>query len=158
MAVIDYSTDIGKLRMRIADVSDLPFLQDSVYAGVLAEKGGNLNASAIALASMILGQLAFKTHRKLQQLEVWGSEAFDSYSKFLVMTVKDPAFMNCSPIPYAAGITETHPLIQFASDWNKNFTVTQSQQLAFDASNSPNDGSTYGVLGSASGSGWQVVE
>lgn len=156
MAVIDYSTDIGKLRMRIADVSDLPFLPDSVYAGVLAEKSGNLNASAIALASMILGQLAFKTHRKLQQLEVWGGDAFKAYQSFLVMTVKDPAFMNCSPIPYAAGTSTTHPLIQFANDWNKNFPITQSQQLAFDASNSPNDGSVYGVLGSAAG-GWTKV-
>lgn len=156
MAVIDYSTDIGKLRMRIADTGDLPFLPDSVYAGVLAEKNNNLRTSAIALASMILGQLAFKTHKRLATLEIWGSEGFRNYSQFLIMTVKDPAFMDCSPIPYGAGTTETHPLIQFANDWNKNFPVTQSQQLAFDASISPNDGSTYGILGSAVG-GWTEV-
>lgn len=134
MAVIDYSTPVGKLRMRVADVSDLPFLPDSVYLGVLEEKDGNMNASAIALASMILGQLAFKTHRKLQQLEVWGSESFKNYQSFLVMTVKDPAFMNTAPIPYSPSTGTTHPLIKFANDWNLNFSNgTQSDQLALDA-------------------------
>lgn len=157
MAVIDYSTDIGKLRCRTADVSDLPYLPDQVYASVLAEKSGNMNAAVVALSSMILGQLAFKTHRKLQQLEVFGAEAFENYSKFLIMTIKDPAFMNIAPIPYGSGTDNVHPLIEFANNWNRNFNVTNSQQLAFDASNSPNDGSTYGTLGSASGSCWQEV-
>lgn len=134
MAVIDYSTDIGKLRCRIGDVSDLPFLPDQVIASVLTDSSNNLRRASTTLASMILGQLAFKTHRKLAQLEVWGGEAFQNYQKFLILTVKDPAFMDLAPLAYGMSSGTTHPLIQFQNDWNNNYIpLTQSQQLTLDS-------------------------
>lgn len=146
--IIDPSTNIGKLRLRIGDYSDLPFLPDSVYTQVLSDNDDNLNASAITLAKYILGQLAFQTHRKMGiQMEVWGSEAYKNYKDFLLMTVKDPSFMDLSMLPYAT-TDEFNPIFQFQQDWNKNFpNGTESQQLASNGSLSPNDGSLYGPVG-----------
>lgn len=147
MASLDPTTNIGKLRLRVADYGDIQYLPDSVYYATLADNDDNLQRSTVTIASYILGGLSSKTHRKLASLEVWGSENFQNYKEFLMLTIKDPAFMNVSPIPYSASGTDVHPLIQFASDWNRNFPVTQSQQLASDAQTSPNDGSLYGALG-----------
>ena len=145
MAVIDYNTPTGKLRMRLGDISDIPFLPDSLYESVYAENDNNLQRSVVTCGSMILAQLSFKTHRKMAALEIWGSEGFKNYSEFLVLTLNNPAFMQISPLPYSGTSGVTHPLIQFQQDWNKNYTTgTQSQQLAADALYSPNDGSLYG--------------
>lgn len=157
MTIIDYSTAAGKLRMRLGDISSLPFLPDSVYEAVYTENGNNLQRSVIACGSMILAQLSFKTHRKLAQLEVYGAEAFENYRSFLMLTIKDPAYMSVSPIPYSASGTALHPLLQFANDWNKGFPITDSQQLAHNASISVNDGSLYGVLGNGDASGWTLT-
>lgn len=142
---LDPTTSIGKLRLRVADYSDLPYLPDSVYQSVLDDNDNKLPRSAIVLAYYILGILAHKTHRKMGlQLEVWGKEAFDSYKEFLLLTVNNPAFMNLSILPYSKA-AEFSPLIQFADDWNKNYAITQSQDMAFEGSIGPNDGSLYGA-------------
>ena len=155
MAVIDYSTPEGKLRMRLGDTSDLPFLPSSVYNAVYVENSSNLFASTKALGSMILGQLAFKTDRKMGlQLQVWGSQAYANYEKFLLMTVTNPAFMDLSPMPYSATSDAVSPIIQFQNAWNENFVRgTENQQLNINALYSPNDGSTYGPWPVASSEG-----
>lgn len=146
MAVIDYNTPEGKLRMRLGDTSDIPFIPSSVYTSVYADSGDNLVASTKALGSMILGQLAFRTHRKMGlQLEVWGKEAFDSYKEFLLLTINNPAFMDLSPIPYSAGSDCESPILLFQKSWNQNFTQgTEGQQLNLNALYSPNEGGPYG--------------
>lgn len=133
--MIDASTDVGRLRLRVADTSDLVFLPDSVYSSTLADNNNDLPRSAKIIATYILGMLAFKTHRKMAlQLEVWGSEAFENYRKFLLLTVTNPNFMDVSPIPYSASGTALHPIQQFAKDWNLNRVgLTQDQQLNLDA-------------------------
>lgn len=131
---LDPTSDIGKLRLRVADYSDLPYLPDAVYQATLNDNAGNLPTTARVLATYILGMLAHKTHRRMNQLEVWGAEAFENYRKFLLLTVKDPAFMSISPIPYGASTTTLHPLLQFSKDWNLNYVAgTQSDQLNLDA-------------------------
>lgn len=142
---LDPTSNIGKIRLRVADYSDLPIFPDSVYQSVLDENTNNLTKSAMVMAQYILGVLSQKTHRKLNQIEIWGAESFKNYKDFLILTVKDPAFMSYSPIPYGATSIDNNPLIQFTQDWNKNFYQgTESQQLAVNALYSPNDGSTYG--------------
>jgi len=131
---IDFSTDVGKLRLRTADISDLPYLPDSVYTQVLAEEDGNLPRAAKIIATYILGILSHKTHRKLNQLEVWGSEAFSQYKQFLLLTVTNPSFMDISPVPVNVFGDCAHPLIQFQQDWNNNYVgFTQSQQMSMSA-------------------------
>lgn len=138
--VIDPSTDIGRLRLRCADVGDLPYLSDSVYSQTLTDKNGNLKEAAKTCAMYILGMLAHKTHRKLNQLEVWGAEAFTAYKEYLVLAVSNPAFMDFSPIPYSSN-AEFSPILDFQKSWNRNYrTGTESQWLALDADISTNTG------------------
>lgn len=117
---VDYSTNIGKVRMRIGDVSDLPFLSDEVINSVLIEQSQNLPASAQLCAQYILAQLAFKTHKKMVQLEVWGSDSFAQYRQFLLDTVSNPALMSYTALPVLIVGDEDaiDPLKQFTEDWN----------------------------------------
>ena len=166
--MIDFSTDVGKLRLRVSDLSDIPFLPDSVYTQTLSETQGNIPSAAKICATYILGQLSFKTHRKMGlQLECWGKEAFDSYKEFLLLTTTNPAFMDINPMPWGASGTMLDSLLQFQEDWNKQYySGTQSQKMALDADIGPNDGSRYGPLGNMStvasdgtvgGNGWLPV-
>ena len=142
MTVIDPSTNLGKLRLRCADWGDLVFLNDATYLQTLIDTGDNLPETAKRCAGYILGMLAMKGRRRLNQIEVYNNQ-FDQYKEYLLMITKDPAFMSVSPIPY---VSEGRNVIQeFAEDWNKNYySGTQSQALALSADTSPNDNSRTG--------------
>lgn len=143
--IIDPTTNLGKVRLRIADVGDLPYLSDSVIQSTLDDNGDNVMNAAKTCAMYVLGMLAHKTHRKLAQLEVWGSEAFTAYKEFLMLAHTNPAFMDFSPVPYSQA-AEFSPILDFQKNWNANFTNgTEAQQLAFTGDMSPNDGSRTGV-------------
>lgn len=152
---IDPSTPVGKIRLMVSDLSDIPFLPDSVYSQALLDNNNNIPQSAKQCSMYILGMLAFKTHRKMGlQLEVWGKEAFDSYKEFLILVTTNPAFLSYSPIPYSASGTTVPPLIQFQNAWKENFPRgTEDQQLNLNALYSPNDGSVTGpfVISSSEG-------
>lgn len=121
MAVIDPTSDIGKLRLRCGDYSDLPIFPDEVYESVIEEVGGNLPSAAALMAQYILGALTAKTHKRLAQVEIWGDEWFDNYVRFLKMTVLNPNLMQVSPVPYIGGNGDQsdNPLIAFQEEWNK---------------------------------------
>ena len=137
--VIDPTTNLGRLRLRCADYSDLPILPDAVYLQTLIDVNNSLPQAAKLCASYLLGTLAFKTHRKMGlQLEVWGREAFESYKEYLLLIVTNPNFMDISPIPFNESGTTVHPLIKFQNEWNLNYAqITQSQQMTWDAIGSP---------------------
>jgi hypothetical protein len=137
MAIIDPTTNLGKLRLRCGDIGDLPFLPDEVYLQAFADTqtislpNGSLPRAAKTCAVYILGMLSFRTHEKLGQVEVWGNEATKSYKDFLLLTVANPNFIEYSPVPYAGGLDTVNPLMQFTSDWNACYsTGTASQQIA----------------------------
>lgn len=132
---LDPTTDIGKLRLRVGDWSDLPYLPDEVYQATLDDTSNNLPKSATILAQYILGILTRKTHRKLQQLEVFGSDQFNQYLQFLKETVLNPnQLFNLAPIPYAPEVFDNYGAEAFVTDWRNNFNGgTQSQMMAFTA-------------------------
>jgi len=146
MTIIDPSTDLGKLRLRCGDWQDIVWLPDSVYVQTLADSSGNLAVAAKTCSVYILGMLSFRTHRKLAALESWSNEAFDQYKEFLMLTIKDPAFMTVCPVPYSSN-AEFSPILSFQKAWNQGFSNgTEAQQLAFHGDISPNDGTRTGVL------------
>ena len=145
--IIDPSSPLGLVRLRIADYQDIPYLNDAVIQSTLDSTNGNVPKAAKICATYILGMLAHKTHRKMAQLEVWGSESFENYSKFLMLTINNPAYMDLSPIPYSS-TGERSSLLDFQETWNRNFYAgTEAQQAHSIASYSPNDGSKYGPFG-----------
>lgn len=118
MTVIDPSTSIGKIRLRIGDWSDLPILPDVVIQSALDDCDSNVPRAASLCAQYVLATLTAKTHRKLSQIETWSGEHFNNYVKFLEKTILNPHLMTLAPVPYEGMVEETHPLVQFVSDWN----------------------------------------
>ena len=131
--VIDPSTNIGRLRLRVGDWSDPVFLPDSVYQSTLDDTSNNVPKSTIIVAQYILAMMTRKTDRKLQQLEVYGSQAFQNYFEFLKQTILSPNQLNSvAPLPYAPTVWDGFTAEAFVHDWNANYNGgTQSQQLAF---------------------------
>lgn len=118
--ILDLSNPVSLMRLRCGDTRDLPLLTDEVYESALQQKKGNVKAASILCAQYILATLAFKTHSKMMQLEVWGAEAFKNYKEYLVMVVKDPDFSGISPIPFSQeGVS---PITKFQKDWDKQYS------------------------------------
>ena len=142
---LDPTSNIGIVRLRIADYSDLPYLNDVVIQSVLDSNSDDIPKSAKTCALYILGMLSHKTHRRMSPaLEVWGKEAFDSYKEFLLLTVSNPNFMSVAPVPYST-TAEYSPIIEFQNNWNANYyNITEAQQLARHADISPNYNSRTG--------------
>lgn len=121
MTIIDPSTPLGKVRLRIGDWSDLPILNDAVITSALTDCQENVPRAAALCAQYILATLTFKTHRKLAQLETWSNEQFEHYVEFLKTTVLNPHLMATAPVPYSGGLDEDHPLIAFVEEWNSSY-------------------------------------
>ena len=131
--IIDPTTNLGKLRLRCADIGDLPFLTDEVYNSVLGDTSDNLTKSTVICANYILGILSLRTHRKLSNLEIWGQEAFTNYRLFLRETIANPnTISGIYPIPYSPDPQgQVNPLIQFVSDWNNSYSpLTNSETIS----------------------------
>lgn len=121
MNVIDPSTPVGKIRLRIGDWQDLPILPDSVILSALADCKQNIPRAAALCAQYVLATLTAKTHRKLSQIETWSGEHFTNYVAFLKLTVLNPHMMATAPIPYSGMANEVHPLIAFKDQWNADY-------------------------------------
>lgn len=121
MTVLDPTTPLGKIRLRVGDWQDFVILPDSVYASALVDCDNDIPRTASLCAQYILATLTAKTHRKLTgQLEMWGAEHFDNYVKFLKMTILNPNLMTLAPIPYD-NTGDGNPLIDFVEEWNASF-------------------------------------
>lgn len=121
MTIIDPTTPLGKIRLRIGDWSDLPVLPDVVITSALDDCQGSLPRAAKLCAQYILATLTAKTHRKMGLLETWSGEQFTNYVQFLKLTVLNPNLMTTSPVPYSGMVNEENPLSKFVNDWNKDY-------------------------------------
>lgn len=119
--VIDPSTPLGKVRLRIGDWSDLPILPNEVIQSALVDCQNYVPRAAALCAQYILATLTAKTHKKLAQLETWSSEQFKNYVEFLRLTVLNPNMMTTSPVPYTGMADVDNPLIVFVDQWNKDY-------------------------------------
>lgn len=143
--LIDPTTNIGKLRLRVGDYLDLPILPDTVYQSTLDDCNNNLPRSATLLAQYILASLAFSCHERLAIIEVYGSQMFDQYLRFIQATILNPNLMEIAPIPYSGSGDVVHPLIEFQKDWNLNYSSgTQSEQMKITAIGGTANGLTFG--------------
>lgn len=121
MPVLNPASPVGKVRLRIGDWQDLVILPDAVIEQAIEDCDDNLPRASSLCAQYILATLTHKTHRKLTgQLEVWGSEQFDNYLKFLKATVLNPNLMDVAPVPYDN--SSANPLIEFVEEWNSQYS------------------------------------
>jgi hypothetical protein len=134
MAVIDASTDLGRVRLKIGDTSDLHILSDGVITQTLIDNGNSVSRASTTCAQYILALLSQNSHQRLVNVEIWGSEAFNNYLKYLKEVVLNPNLSQTCPIPYSASNDKVHPLVEFNQDWYGNFhNGTQSEQLTQDS-------------------------
>ena len=136
MAILDPTSPIGKMRLRVGDFSDMPLMPDAVYLSALKDCNDSVPKASVLVATYILAMLTSQTHQKLAQIEVFGAEWFDNYLRFVKATILNPNFMDISPMPYVAQIKNEFgqvvdlPLVQFQKDWNRNYvSTTQSQDM-----------------------------
>lgn len=134
--ILDPTTPIGKVRLRVGDYSDLPYFEDNVYQVVLDDNSGDVVKSSVTMATYILATLTGQVHQKLAQIEVFGQQYFDNYLAFIKATILNPTLMPYIPLPYtpmtldACGNPVEVPLIQFQKDWTNNYVCgTQSQDM-----------------------------
>lgn len=120
--MIDPATPLGRVRLRVGDWSDIPILPDSVITAALDECQSNVPRASALCAQYILATLTAKTHKKLSQVELWSSEQFDNYVKFLKMTILNPHVMAVAPVPYVGERDQEHPLQVFIESWQSGYT------------------------------------
>lgn len=129
--MIDPTTDVGKLRLKVGDINDLQLLPDAVYTQTLADNQNNINRSAQTIAGYIAALLSQRTHQKLSFIEIWGTEAFKNYIQFLDKVILNPNMAGVSPLPYGSGTDTTNPITQFQQNWPKGYAgLTEDEQLA----------------------------
>jgi hypothetical protein len=128
MTIIDPTTPLGKIRLRVGDWSDLPILPDSVIQSALDDCQSNVPRAAALCAQYILATLTAKTHRKLANIETWSAEHFSNYVEFIKMTILNPHLSPLAPIPYSGSLATTHPLIQFSQDWEADYALHRIPQ------------------------------
>lgn len=122
MAVLDPTAPLGQVRLRIGDWHDLVILPDAVITATLNDLNNNVPRSAQRCAVYILATLSQKSHKKIGLMEIWGSEAFDNYLRYLNKVVLNPLLNESAPIPYVAdGSTIPNPLEQIADDWKAGY-------------------------------------
>lgn len=118
MTTIDPTTSLGKLRLKVGDISDLPLLPDIVYTQTLADNNDNINSSALTIAGYILAILSQRSHEKLSFVEVWGAEAYNNYLSFLKTVIQNPFMSGSVAYAYAGEDDGTlNPINQFVIDW-----------------------------------------
>jgi len=146
MAILDPTTDIGKMRLRCGDFSDIPIMPDSVYTSALADCDGYLPRACVLVCQYILAALTGQTRQSLAQVEVFGAEWFQNYLAFVKATILNPHLMLTLPIPYASTFTDIRgqsidklPMQEFQEDWNKSYSGwTETEQThAFADFNAP---------------------
>jgi CHAD domain-containing protein len=69
MTVLDPTTPLGKIRLRIGDWHDLVILPDSVIQSALDDCQSSVPRAAALCAQYILATLTAKTHRSCRNLK-----------------------------------------------------------------------------------------
>jgi hypothetical protein len=121
--IIDPTTPVGKIRLRIGDWQDLPLLPDTVIQSALEDCQNNVPRAAGLCAQYILATLTAKTHRKLANIEAWSGEQFYNYIAFIKMTILNPHLSPLAPIPYSGGASTEHPLTAFSKEWEAEYAT-----------------------------------
>jgi len=130
MAVIDFTSNVGRLRLRLGDALDLQIYPDEVYQSALDECDGNMPRATRLMAQYILAALSMRVHEKIGALECYGNQFYSQYRDFILATIANPMFMQTVPMPYSSGMDVKHPIQQFQEDWNACYASgTESQQL-----------------------------
>lgn len=94
---------ISRLRLACGDITDLPYLDDTTYQYCLDTQLNNEVAATKMAAQLILAQLSYGSHQRLDKIEMWGSEAFNNYLIFIRQVITNPS-LNATGGIYCGGM------------------------------------------------------
>lgn len=130
MATIDMTEPVGRVRLAIADYSDPVVLPDETIQIVLDKHNGNETATIKECAGYILGSLCLKGHVRIEKMEIWGSDVFNNYLKYLDKVINSPTGAYATAGIYAGGTSKSdmaanwadpdvvqHPIPSYDSPW-----------------------------------------
>lgn len=100
---IDLTEATDRVRLNCGDTSDLPYLDTATYQYCLDSNDANENAATRMAAQLILAQLSYGSHQRLDKIEQWGSEAFENYLKYIKQVITNPMYASIAGI-YVAGM------------------------------------------------------
>lgn len=135
--MIDPTTNIGKLKLKVGDIQDIAILPDSVYTETLVDNNNNINRSAKVCAGYIAAILSQRTHERLNFIEIWGSEAYKNYMDYIKNVMSNPSMSGTAPIPYGFNEGTISPIIKFQNDWEASYQIPNADDV-FDYTASTN--------------------
>lgn len=102
----DPTTPLGKVRLNTSDISEPYILSDDYINQALTDSSNNVAQATKQCLIWILGILTKDVHKRMSVLEIWGSERFNQYLKFVNMQLTNPntAMIGMTPIVYGGGI------------------------------------------------------
>lgn len=103
----DPTNIIDRVRLKIGDIDpNNPLVEDIWYTYYLNEFSQNENKTALAIAQSILARYSSYAREREGQVEIYGSEIFNNYLKWLNRVITNPDFgFVGAPVPYAGGIS-----------------------------------------------------
>lgn len=103
----DPTNIIDRVRIKIGDIDPYnPLVEDIWYTYYLDEYDQNENKTALEVAKNVLARYSSYAREREGQVEIYGSEVFDNYLKWLKYTISNPDFgFLGAPVPYAGGIS-----------------------------------------------------
>lgn len=116
--VIDMTSPIGRIRVKVGDTADVPILPDNVYEFYFKENKENEKATVREVAYVILGVLSQNTRQRLDRIETFGQQAFDQYLKFIQQVINNPTTVLTTSGGYFGGYVGGIS----KSDFTKNLT------------------------------------
>jgi len=108
MVLDPQNSAIDRVRLRISDIEDVPFLTDEVIQYYLTKNVENEALASKECATVILGILARNaTYNKIDSYIVDGAKAYTSYRDYLLLLIKNPAISDATITVYAGGISKS---------------------------------------------------
>ncbi len=101
---LDLTEAKDRVRLAVADTQDIPIFPDDVYEYLLTKHDNNETAATKEAAYLILGQLSYNTHERLDRLEFFGNQSFEQYRLFIQDVIRNPSGALALAGIYVAGL------------------------------------------------------
>lgn len=104
MATLDITKAVDRVRLAIADYVDPIILPDNTIQFYLDKNLGNEASTTRECAAFILAALSRQGRQRLDRIELFGSEVFNNYLKYLEKVINNPNGQYSLMGIYAGGV------------------------------------------------------
>lgn len=101
---IDLTEPVGRIRLTIGDISDLPVLSDQQIGDTLEQFDNNEEKATRQCAHYILATLSMRGDVRLDRIQMLSSGVFEQYMRYLQYTINSPTSALNAVRIYACGV------------------------------------------------------